>query len=92
MSNEAGPLGMERLEDLEEYVEDILLRKTFIPTSQDIAWIASRKKFNPEREKQLISKAKTTRCKCKVFQPVGSTCMRYTCRHDIQNHNKVGLK
>ncbi|MDP9287043.1 MAG: hypothetical protein M3P08_02465 [Thermoproteota archaeon] len=78
-------LGMERLEDLEEHLESILQRRTPIVSTELIAMLASRKNFDPEKERRLIEKSKTTKCRCCHYSGTRPWFYR-TCRHLPDNH------
>ena len=57
MSSELGPLGMERLEALEENLEAVLQRRTPIVDSRTIGYIAAKRHFDPINEERVIQKA-----------------------------------
>jgi hypothetical protein len=59
--------------------------------SRTIALIASKKNFNPDKERVLIQKAKTTKCKCHHFTGT-EPCLYRSCRHFANTHYKGGLK
>jgi hypothetical protein len=81
-------LGMERLDDLETRLEDILQRRSRMPMvdSRTIGYIAAKHHFDPIKEQRLIQKAGTTRCKCKHNTFTKPTCLYRSCRHNQQNH------
>jgi hypothetical protein len=59
-----------------------------IADTRTIALIASKKNFNPDKERLLIQKAKTTKCHCRHphHATVGEICFFGQCRHSLQLH------
>jgi hypothetical protein len=62
-----------------------------LPDTRTIALIASKKNFNPDKERLLIQKAKTTKCHCRHphYATVGEICFFGQCRHALQLHPKT---
>jgi hypothetical protein len=52
-----------------------------------IALIASKKNFDPDKERLLIEKARTTKCKCHNFTGT-EPCLYRNCRHFADTHYK----
>jgi hypothetical protein len=61
-----------------------------IADTRTIALIASKRNFDPDKERRLIEKAKHTVCKCRHF--TGSEpCLYRNCRHFADNHYNKGV-
>jgi hypothetical protein len=83
-------MGLERLEDMEEKLESILQKRSPIVSTELIALIASKRNFDPEKERKLIAKSRTTKCRCKHYN--GSRpCFYRTCRHFPENHYGIEM-
>lgn len=59
-----------------------------IVDTRTIALIASKRNFNPDKERLLIEKAKTTKCKCHNFTNTEPCCFYRNCRHTFDTHYK----
>lgn len=73
-------------------VEDILQYQEFqplIPDSSTIAHIAAKHNFDPNKERNLVVKCKTSKCKCKHYTHTLPICLYRTCRHSPENHYRV---
>jgi hypothetical protein len=64
-------------------------RAMHIADTRMIALIASKKNFNPDKERLLIEKAKHTVCKCRHFTGT-DPCLYRSCRHFADMHYKGG--
>lgn len=53
--------------------------------SREIAVIAAKRKFDPDKERKYIEKAKTTKCRCCHYSGT-RPCFYHTCRHDVDVH------
>jgi hypothetical protein len=62
-------------------------RSMHIADTRTIALIASKKNFNPDKERLLIQKAKTTKCSCRHFTGT-EPCLYRSCRHFADTHYK----
>jgi hypothetical protein len=60
-----------------------------IADTRMIALIASKKNFNPDKERLLIEKARNTKCKCRHFTGT-DPCLYRSCRHFAYTHYKGG--
>ena len=60
-----------------------------IADTKTIALIASKKNFNPDKERALIEKAKHTVCKCHHFTGT-EPCLYRSCRHFPEVHSRGG--
>lgn len=92
-AKEIGPLGLERLENLEEYLEDILERKTPIVSTEQIAILASKRKpLDARSEVKAIERQTKTRCHCRhlAVHVIGGICYYKQCRHAIHAHPQGG--
>jgi hypothetical protein len=58
-----------------------------IANTRTIALIASKKNFNPDKERLLIDKARTTKCRCRHFTGT-DPCLYRSCRHFADTHYK----
>lgn len=59
--------------------------------SRMIGLIAAKKNFNPDKERMLIEKAKTTKCRCKHWTGT-EPCLYRQCRHFTDTHYKKVLE
>jgi hypothetical protein len=67
---------------------DIRQQRTMcIADTRTIALIASKKNFNPDKERLLIEKARTTKCRCRHFTGT-EPCLYRSCRHFADTHYK----
>jgi hypothetical protein len=89
MSND-GPLGMERLEDLEQHIESILRRRTPMVDSRTIGIIASKRNFSVEKETLLMERCKTSKCFCKHWTGT-NPCYYRNCRHGANHFGGADL-
>lgn len=64
--------------------------KMHIVSTEDIAYIASKKNFDPAKELKYIEKFKKSVCKCHHPHFIGGRCFYRTCRHTITNHLGFG--
>ena len=62
-----------------------------IADTRMIALIASKKNFNPDKERRLIEKARTTTCRCRHFTGT-EPCLYRSCRHFADTHYKQNNK
>ena len=62
-----------------------------IADTRTIALIASKRNFDPDRERWLIEKARTTKCHCRHFTGTEPCCFYRNCRHTFETHYKEGL-
>ena len=53
--------------------------------SRTIGIIASKRNFDPDKERKYIEKAKTTKCRCKHYTQT-RPCFYRTCRHFPEQH------
>jgi hypothetical protein len=58
-----------------------------IVDTKTIALIASKRNFNPEKERKLIEKARNTKCRCRHFTGT-DPCLYRSCRHFADTHCK----
>jgi hypothetical protein len=65
-------------------------RTMCIADTRMIALIASKKNFNPDKERLLIEKARLTKCKCHNFTGTEPCCFYRNCRHTVDTHYKEG--
>jgi hypothetical protein len=65
-------------------------RSMCIVDTRTIALIASKKNFNPDKERKLIEKTRHTVCKCRHFTGT-EPCLYRSCRHFADTHYKVAL-
>jgi hypothetical protein len=79
------------LEDIESETntKEAVEARPFVTTEQ-IAFIASRKHFSVEREQALIQRALTSKCRCKHWSN-SNPCYYRNCRHTVQNHYGAGV-
>jgi hypothetical protein len=56
-----------------------------IADTRMIALIASKKNFNPDKERLLIEKARMTKCRCRHFTNT-EPCLYRNCRHFAETH------
>jgi len=76
-----GIMGLDQIE-MEDKLESILQKRTPIVTTNDIALMAGRKRFDIDKERALIAKASTTKCACKHYRPLSNgVCTFRNCRH-----------
>src|SRR5690349_15485969 len=69
-------------------IEDIIRYQEFQPLCVDtntIAHIAAKRNFNVEKERNLIVKCKTSKCKYKHYTQ-SDPCFYRNCRHSPENH------
>ncbi len=68
---------------------DIRTQRTMcIADTRMIALIASKRNFNPDKERELIEKARTTKRRCRHFTGTES-CLYRSCRHFADTHYKI---
>jgi hypothetical protein len=60
-----------------------------IVDTRTIALIASKRNFDPDKERLLIQKARTTKCCCRHFTGT-DPCLYRSCRHFADTHYKGG--
>ena len=63
-------------------------RSMQIADTKTIAIIASKKNFNPNKERLLIEKARKTVCKCHHFTGT-EPCLYRSCRHFADSHYNI---
>jgi hypothetical protein len=61
-----------------------------IVDTRTIALIASKRNFDPDKERKLIEKAKHTACKCRHFTGT-DPCLYRSCRHFADTHYREGI-
>lgn len=58
--------------------------------TRTIALIASKRNFNPEKERKVIEKARLTKCLCRHFTGT-EPCLYRNCRHFAGTHYNKGV-
>jgi hypothetical protein len=62
-------------------------QSTCIVDTRTIALIASKRNFNPDKERLLIEKARNTKCHCRHWTGT-DPCLYRSCQHFTDTHYK----